>query len=371
MGLTQSEVDPCIFYKKGQILLMCAVFVDDTLVTGFEQEVKKFYAEFQKHYKIEILGRLAKHLGVTWTWDKEDGNTVLKASMPAMEAEIIAMVEEQLGKKLKEQPTPGYPGKILAKHDGEPVDLDAYRSIVGKLLYFMTKVAPELANACRELSSHMANPGPEHWKAIERIAGYLKGRKVKSLTFRAPSRLIPISYCDSNYATDAEDRKSISGMIHTIGGTIVNWSCKKQATVTLSSTEAEYIALSECSKEVKFEWMLLKELTGVEQPAIIHEDNTGAIFLVNNQQVGPRTKHIDVRHHFIRGLIKQGTLKVRFIRSEYNPSDIMTKNAPAVIFGKHSEAILTGTIERWREDVEDSESENGKDSELDMTETAS
>ena len=108
----------------------------------------------------------------------------------------------------------------------------------------------------------------------------------------------------------------------------------------------------------------------VSYPMLVEVDNTGAIFFVNNQQVGARTKHIDVRHHYITGLIKQGTLKVRFIRSEYNPSDIMTKNAPAVIFGKHSEAILTGTIEQWREDVEDSESEDDKDNELDMTETA-
>ena len=223
----------------------------------------------------------------------------------------------------------------------------------------MTKVASELANACRELSSHMSNPGPEHWKAIERMAGYLKGRKNKYLTFRAPSVLTPISYCDSNYATDPDDRKSISGMIHTIGGTIVNWSSKKQATVTLSSTEAEYIALSDCSKETKFEWMLLKELTGVENPAVIYEDNTGAIFLVKNQQVGARTKHIDVRHHFIRGQIKQGTLEIKFIRSENNPSDIMTKNAAATIFDRHARALQTGTIERWREDDNMGTSEKG------------
>ena len=149
-------------------------------------------------------------------------------------------------------------------------------------------------------------------------------------------------------------------MLHTIGGTIVNWCSKKQQTVTLSSTEAEYIALSDCAKESKFEWMLLNELTGTIHPAIIHEDNTGAIFLVTNQQVGARTKHIDVRHHFIRGQIKMKTLKVKFIRSEDNPSDIMTKNTPAGIFARHAESILTGSVERWREDVNDSDEDDGR-----------
>ena len=129
LGMTQSEVDPCIFYKKdsnGNLLLLCAVFVDDTLITGLEDEVNKFYKEFQEHYNIEILGKLSKHLGVTWTWEEEDGDTVLKASMPSMEEEIIVAVEEAVGKTVKEQPTPGLPGRTLEKHEGEPVNIDAY-----------------------------------------------------------------------------------------------------------------------------------------------------------------------------------------------------------------------------------------------------
>ena len=228
----------------------------------------------------------------------------------------------------------------------------------------MTKVAPKMANAVRELSTHMSCPGPEDWKAIERCVGYLKTRKGRSLTFRAPKELVPVSYCDSNYATDPNDRKSVSGMIHTIGGTIVNWASKKQSTVTLSSTEAEYIALSDCSKEIKFEWMLLKELLNLTKAAIIYEDNTGAIFLVKNQQVGARTKHIDVRHHYIRGLIKQKTLKIMFVSSEDNCSDIMTKNAQLSIFLKHKESLLNGMVEGWREDVNGVEPDDDDDDDI-------
>ena len=185
MKMKQSDVDPCIFYKHdktGKLLLLCALFVDDTLITGRKEDVRSFYNDIQKHYNIEILGTLSKHLGITWTWSKSKGETELIATMPQMEKDIIEAAEKVLNKTLKPQPTPGYPGKTLIKNEGEPVNLDEYRSIVGKLLYYMTKVAPEMANACRELSSHMSNPGPLHWKSIERIVGYLKYKDGKGLT---------------------------------------------------------------------------------------------------------------------------------------------------------------------------------------------
>ena len=145
--------------------------------------------------------------------------------------------------------------------------------------------------------------------------------------------------------------------MNTLGGSLLNWSSKKQRIVTLSSTEAEYIALSECAQEMKFEWMLLNELLDQATPATIHEDNTGAIFLAKNQQVGPRTKHIDVRHHHIRQQLADRTLNLRFIKSEDNISDIMTKNCPEQTFKRHCEDLLNGTIDSWREDVSEDDND--------------
>ena len=139
-------------------------------------------------------------------------------------------------------------------------------------------------------------------------------------------------------------------MINTLGGMILNWFSKKQKSVTLSSTEAEYVVLSECSQETKFKWMLLNELLGSTHPATIYEDNTGAIFLVKNQQVGARTKHIDVRHNYLRAQLEEKTLQVKFVNSDNNLSDIMTNNCTEKVFTRHAENILNGTIESWRED---------------------
>jgi len=143
---------------------------------------------------------------------------------------------------------------------------------------------------------------------------------------------------------------------------ITNWFSQTQRSTTLSSTEAEYCALATGAQEVLFQTMLLEEITGERKPAILLEDNTGAIFLVKNQQVGPRTKHIDVRHHFIRELHEDGSLVVKYTESEDNEADMMTKNVVLLLLSKHRENVRNGSMfcyqkwdeiiaEDWREDV--------------------
>ena len=248
LGLKQSKTDPCIFYKmdKERLVLILVLYVDDTLCAGTKKEVLWAYKMIEAKFTIEKLGKLKKHLGVWWTWKKDQqGETYLVANMPKMIEEIDLKFQEATGKKAKIAQTPGFPGMVLKKHTGTPEKLDAYRSIVGKIMYYTTKIAPEVSNAVRELASHLTNPSEEHWKALERCVGYIISNPFDGLIFRRPRELRSISYCDSDYAKDENDRKSISGRINTVGGMITNWTSKKQGTVSLSSTEAEYQSLRE------------------------------------------------------------------------------------------------------------------------------
>ena len=139
----------CYLLKDDKTILLLALFVDDTLVTGTKQEVENLYKKVQEKYNIEILGKLKKHLGIWWNWKKDNlGNTILEATMPKMEQEIQDAYKNHTNREAREFKTPGYPGKTLQKHEGEPQDIDEYRSIIGKLLYYMTKVTPEMSNAC-------------------------------------------------------------------------------------------------------------------------------------------------------------------------------------------------------------------------------
>jgi hypothetical protein len=203
----------------------------------------------------------------------------------------------------------------------------------------------------RELATHLSNPGKEHWKALERCVGYLSVHDNQGMIFRCPRNLQSISLCDSDYANDKKDRKSISERINTLGGMITNWTSKKQATPALSSTEAEYKAISECAQESLFTCSLLLELTKKATITIIYEDNLGAIFLAKNQQVSARTKHIDICHHYVRDLLEKKLLELRFQKSENNSSDIMTKNKTREIFEKHTTKIHDVTLDCWKEDV--------------------
>jgi hypothetical protein len=181
-------------------------------------------------------------------------------------------------------------------------------------MYLFTKLLVEGCNTARELSKHFQKPVEEHWKELERFVGYINGNQENiRIAYRRPKELRPMAMVDSNYATNTDDRRSITGEIFTVGGMITNWISKTQGSVTLSSSEAEYVGMATAAQEVRFTQQLLEEVMSCVLPAIIYEDNTGTIFLVKNQQVGQRTKHISIRAHFIRDLWSQGHLDVQFV----------------------------------------------------------
>ena len=150
---------------------------------------------------------------------------------------------------------------------------------------------------------------------------------------------------DSNYATDKETKDSENYLVATLGRTLLTCSSKNQRTVTLNSTEAEYVALPACTQEVKFISMLLGEITRVKNPSFIYEDNQGAIFLANNsRQVGICTKHIDICHHFLWDMVEEKDIDIQYILSEGNPADIMTKNTLKADFARHMINITEGEL---------------------------
>lgn len=216
----------------------------------------------------------------------------------------------------------------------------------------MKKTYPELANAIRELATYMDSPGEEHWKWIGRTVGFLIWNAINGLTFKVPKNLLIEGYVDSDYVTNKETRRSTTGYLITVRGCLISWQSKAQPSMTLSSTEAEYVAASTCASEIKFILMLMEELIGDTETPILHEDNTRAIFLMHNDQVRQRTKHISVKWHHIIEMIQEGELTTEYIRSEENACDIMTKNTKESIFLNHSRRIKYGEICPWnREDV--------------------
>ena len=250
----------------------------------------------EKRFKITRDGELSKHLGVEYTWAKSnDGKMFCQATMSKKIDAIVNEYEKYKSKPVKEQSTPGIPNQNLTKNEGEIIDIDAFRSFVGKLMFVSTKVCPKIGAATRALSSHMSNPGKQHWTAMDRLIGYLKSMFLKGIVYVEPERFQTGSLADTDYGNCTETRRSVGCSLITVGGCIVDWWMAKHHTVSNSSCEAEYKELTKCAKGVMFVQSILSELKLVELPGLIGEDNQGAIFLSENRQVNDRTKHIDIK----------------------------------------------------------------------------
>ena len=338
IGMLQSKADPCVWYKlkDGHLWLIVAVYVDDIAYAGCNDARNWFKEEVQKRFKISDLGKLKKHLGVWYEKKCDNEGPYYQLKMEKYQAELLQDWKELTGKEPRHVKTPAYPGESLTKNvNDEIINVEGYRKILGKAMWFCKKIMPECGNAIRELATHMDKPGQDHWRAMERLIGYIANNDPATLVLRKPKDLKVYGYVDSNFATNKDNRKSVTGYVLTIGGCLVSYSSKSQATVTLSSTEAEYVAASTCATEIKFIQMLLEEVMPGEtiRPATILEDNTGAIFLMENQAVGNRTKHIDIKMHHIREMMsgEDPRLCVVFTPSEWNFADPMTKNVTEII----------------------------------------
>jgi hypothetical protein len=224
--------------------------------------------------------------------------------------------------------------------------------VVGKALYLTTIVVPELCNACRELSAHLSSPSNEQWKELGRLVGYMKHQKKNRIMDQTPSELRSISFLDSDFTKCEETRRSVPGQVNTLGIMLTNMSSKKQGYVTLSSTKAELVTGTESANKAVFQSMLLEELLCQRVKAIIFIYNTGASFLVKNHKARSRTKHIAVRHIYMRELQERGRVQIEFIPTAQNVSNIGTKNQADKLFNKHANRVLDGRILKClREDV--------------------
>ena len=220
-----------------------------------------------------------------------------------------------------------------------------YQSLVGSLMYAMTGTRPDLAYAVSQLSQFNAKPTAIHLTAAKRVLRYLKGHADLGITYRDDDNSLN-GYCDTDWGAN-EDRKSISGYLFMLGGGAISWSSKKQSTVALSSTEAEYIALVQAAKESIWLQRLLSELGWTERDhKVIWEDNQGAIALAVNPEYHACTKHIDIQYHFIRECVENDRIKLEYIPTAEQLADALTKIMPRNRHWELTEGMGMGKLEQ-------------------------
>ena len=245
--------------------------------------------------------------------------------------------------------TPGTPRFKVVRPDENCELIDdnlqkRFRSGVGMFLYLTKYSRPDLCNVVRELYKCMDGASMGSYMELLRVIKFVLDTKNFCLKIRPKiedSNWNLKVFCDSDWAGDTETRISVTGFIIYLQGAPVCWRSKAQKGVTLSSSEAEYVAISDAVKEIKFLYFLLQNL-GIELdlPIVIKTDNIGALFISQNSSSGVRTRHVDTRYHFIRENIEDGIIKMEFVKSIDNDSDIFTKNVNHEIYEKHAKKFL-------------------------------
>ena len=220
-----------------------------------------------------------------------------------------------------------------------------YSSAVESLMYSMIGSHPDIAYDVGLVSRFMSAPDQEHWNAVKWLMRYIRGTTDLVLTFKQGYKFEVKGYCDSDYASDLDRRRSITGYVFQVGGNKVSWRSGLQHIVALSTTEAEYMTLVEATKE----GLWLKGITSefrIEQKKVeIFCDSQSALSLAQNSVIHERTKHIDVRLHFIRDVVVDGLVVVSKIGTLENPADILTKSVPVQKFeeGRSRLRVLSGS----------------------------
>ncbi|KAL5576689.1 hypothetical protein UlMin_018388 [Ulmus minor] len=211
-----------------------------------------------------------------------------------------------------------------------------YASAVGSLMYAMVCTRPDLAYSASLVSRFMSNPGREHWEAVKWVLRYIKGASDVGLLYKQcegdSAKLM--GYVDADHAGDLDKRSSLTGYIFTLFGCTVSWKAQLQPVVALSTTEAEYIAATESVKEAMWLKGLVGELGCVHDKVEVFCDNQSSIHLTKNQMFHERTKHIDIKLHFIRDVVSQGIVSVEKVHTDDNPADMLTKPVTGIKF-KH------------------------------------
>jgi hypothetical protein len=296
----KSEADPNVYIAHvGDVKFFIVVYVDDLiLVCNNQTKLLQIKEELSQKFEMKDFGELHFFLWMEVETNRDEKLLCINQ---------IKYLKEILKRFLMEDCKPigiSLDPKVKLQRNASGNDESKgfpYQQVVESLMYAMLCTQTDLAYPISVLSQHMANPNMEHWMAVKRIFRYLQGTLQMKLQFGATPSKEVLGYCDVDWGGDLEDRRSTTGFVFMIGGGAISWSSKRQPTIALSTTEAEYMANTQATKEAIWITKLMMDLGYMEEKKmmVIRCDNQGAISLTKNPTHHARTKHIDVQHHFV------------------------------------------------------------------------
>jgi hypothetical protein len=319
------DADHSIYVKFKDPRAIIALYVDDLLLlTETIGEMNKLKSELGKSFEMTDCGEVHHFLGIKICRDREQRLVSID-----QEHFIDQILKRFSLSECRPAQTPLETGaRLEARAEKEQgADLTRYQQMVGSLMFLMIGTRPDIAAAISIVSQFAANPSEVHYKAVKRIIRYLKGTKAFKLHLGGKDIILK-GYSDANWGNDINTRKSTSGYVFYLGDGVISWSSKRQPTVALSSTEAEYMAITHATKEAIWSRAFLKELGFPQGTTTIYEDNQSCIALAKNPIHHGRTKHIDIQHHFIREKVESKEIELEYISTDNMVGDAFTKPLP-------------------------------------------
>ena len=349
IGFFPTVSDPCIYvcHSRKEFIL---VYVDDLVIATKSRE-RMQHIKDAIHAKLPLTdkGPINRFLNIQFKRDRKLRQILM--SQPVKIANVLEDAQlspDDLAIVKVPSKVPACPNTMLNEQmcpdtaeETARMEKLPYKSILGQVLFIAITARPDLATAVSACGKFAHKPGNEHWLALLRILSYLQGTKDLKLVLGGRAHTINLSsYSDADWAGDLDRRKSRSGYIILMNESPIIWSSKLQPSVALSSTEAEYIALSLTSRDVIWCRALLYELGFPQkEPTTIYEDNDSCIKIAQSAKQLPGVKHIDIRHHFIRDRIRSGEIKLERMRTGDMVADILTKQLPYPAFKKHRSGL--------------------------------
>lgn len=331
LGFVRSKLDPCLYTRRRSgVLTVLGLYVDDVIVVA-ENDADSDWVMRQlgKRFDIKDLGDAANVLGVSIE-HTEDGfilhqRDTIEDLLADMEMATCKAVSTPMESRVFDDDTPMEEASLM-------------RRAIGSLLLISNCTRPDITAAVNYLARFVARPSEGHWRGVKRILRYLRGITSVGLLFENGQgigcKCNATIFSDAEWAGDTSDAKSVSGAVLLLNGMVIAWASKKQTSVALSTMEAEYVAAAVAVKNAAWVKQLLVEI-GLWTPTRsvnLQVDNQSAIKSMENQMTSTRSKHINVRYHYIRDVIARGDVSVSCCPTQQQLADILTKPLQRVIF---------------------------------------
>lgn len=322
MAYKRSEVEPCLYIKDNDnCKTIVTIYVDDFFVfSNNASETENLKHILASKFKLKDLGEVKQCLGISVKVNRVNGIITL-----SQENYIDQLLKKFNMLECKPADTPMEAKLNLSKTEKCNVKYP-YQQLIGCLMYLAVLTRPDIMFSVVFLSQFNNCHEYEHWSYAKRVLRYLKKTKHYKLTYTKKGNKKLEGFADADWGNNVVDRKSYTGLCFTLSGGIISWSSKKQSTVALSSTEAEYMSITEACKEAIYLRSLICEITGKLYTVDIFNDNQGALKLSVNSLFHNRTKHIDVRYHFCRDCVKDKIIKLNYLETAKMPADLFTKS---------------------------------------------